>query len=759
MIFRFFSFLIVLGRVLFCGPVGSISGMVMDYRTEQPLSGANIVLSGSILGSSSNGSGKFVIEKVPVGSYTVEVYYIGYDPLKKTDVIVKSGQVIALKLPLKASILQGEIMEVRGGYFQKRDEQPVSTVTISSEEIRRAPGSAGDVSRIMMVMPSTAKVNDQSNSLIVRGGSPMENGFYIDNIEVPNINHFPTQGASGGPIGLVNVDFIRDVTFSAGGFPAYYGDRLSSVMDISFREGNRKAYQATMDLHMAGFGAGAEGPLINENGSWLFSARRSYLDLLVDAIGSGVAPCYSDYQGKVVYDIHQNHQIMFLGLVGLDQYRSSREDVLEKGVFVYGNYDIAAQTYGINWRALWHDVGYSNTSFSYTSQRYSGNTYETKSEIQLLKNKSTEDEYKLRTVNHFNMYKNVQMVLGLDWKHLRYHYDHYFAEYTDALGQATPAMTYEKQISANKLGGFASCIVRPSANLSATVGLRADYFDYNRQMQYSPSAAVTYRISEGTALNASAGRYSQNLPLVLLGQKEEYKKLQNISAFHYVLGLDHLITDNTKLSLEAYLKPYQNFPINPTQPSLFLIDELYYRYGFFFNHEQLVDKGKARTYGIELYVQKKLAENFYGLIGGSYFRSRYQDLNKIWHDRVFDNRLLFSIEGGYKYNRKWEFSLRWIYAGGAPYTPFDDVASSTMNRGILDESRINEVRYPDYHSLNIRMDRRFFFNNSYMILYVSVWNAYNRKNIAGYDWNEIDNKPVVSYQWSMLPIFGVEYEF
>jgi len=235
--------------------------------------------------------------------------------------------------------------------------------------------------------------------------------------------------------------------------------------------------------------------------------------------------------------------------------------------------------------------------------------------------------------------------------------------------------------------------------------------------------------------------------------------LQDIEAVHYVLGVDHLITDNTKVTVETYLKNYRNFPINPAQPGLFLIDELYYRYGFFFNHEQIVDKGKAQTHGIELSVQKKLAENFYGLVSGSYFRSRYQDFNDTWRNRVFDNRLLFSVEGGYKPGKKWEFSLRWIYAGGAPYTPFDYDASHAANRGVLDENQINGVRYPDYHSLNIRMDRRFYFNNSYMIFYFSVWNAYNRKNVAGYDWNEIENKPQVSYQWSMLPIFGVEYEF
>ncbi|MDQ7065472.1 MAG: hypothetical protein Q9P90_14640, partial [candidate division KSB1 bacterium] len=255
------------------------------------------------------------------------------------------------------------------------------------------------------------------------------------------------------------------------------------------------------------------------------------------------------------------------------------------------------------------------------------------------------------------------------------------------------------------------------------------------------------------------GIYYQTLPLILLSQNENNKNLKNPLAIHYILGIDHLITENTKFTLEVYQKDYKNFPLDPTQPTLFLIDELFYRYGFFFNHEKLVDNGKAYSKGIEILIQKKLAKDFYGLVGASYFRTKYQGGDGRWRNRVFDNRLIFSIEGGYKPNNKWEFSIRWIYAGGTPYTPFDVEKSRYLKRGVFDNNKINGARYPDYHSLNIRFDRRFNFRHSNLVFYLSIWNAYNRKNIAAYFWNEKENKVDAIYQWPLLPIFGLEYEF
>jgi hypothetical protein len=734
---------------------GTIKGRLQDTETKAPIAGANVLITNTKLGTVTDLEGNFSIANVPVGSYALRFSYLGYETIVKTDVIVKPQRITFVNAEMKMTVLQSESVTVTAGYFAKDVEQPVSSVNFSYEEIRRAPGSAGDVSRIMMSLPSVAKVNDQSNNLIVRGGNPMENTFFIDNIEIPNINHFPTQASSGGPIGMINVDFIQDVNFYSGGFSAIYGDKLSSIMDISFREGNRSEFDGQLDLNFAGFGGVAEGRLFNKKGAWLVSARRSYLDFLVNAfnVGTTVAPVYGDAQGKIVYDLNSNHKLTLLGVWGDDHNSPDREAGEKNDMIYYGNQDVHEGTAGVNWRAVWGNRGYSTTSLAHTSSNFKEDFFETNTGLLSVKNRSHEQALKFRNFNHFRLNQWNNLEFGVEAKRLATNYDNFYAETTDALGDTVSALALKNQITANKFGAFVSYSAKPFQRLAATAGIRADYFSYNKNTVLSPRFAFSYQLSLLTTLNASAGLFYQNLPLLLLAQSEKNKVLRDPRATHYVLGVDHLLTENTRLTLEVYQKDYARFPIDPAQPALFPIDG-----SFFAHHGELTDDGKALARGVEIMLQKKLAQKFYGLASAAYFRTRYQDGTGIWRDRDFDNRVTFSLEGGYKPNRKWEYSLRWIYAGGAPYTPLDLVASQVNHRAVLDENRINASRYPDYHALNVRFDRRFHFSESNLIFYLSVWNVYNRKNLATYFWNDKEQKQDMIYQWQLLPIFGLEYE-
>jgi hypothetical protein len=610
----------------------------------------------------------------------------------------------------------------------------------------------------MAALPSIAKVNDQLNSLIVRGGTPTENGFYVDNIEIPNINHYPLQGSSGGPIGLINVDFIEDVDFSAGGFSVLYGDRLSSIMDLKFREGNREQFDGQLDMNFAGLGVGLEGPLPDHKGSYLFSARRSYLDLLVKAIGTGVAPRYSDYQGKITLDLSPKNKISVLGIVGVDYIEIKKEDSIDQGNNVYGLYKGYEYTGGLNWQYFWNKNGYSNTSFSFLGTRFENEFLETSTEDVLTEQTSNEQIAQIRNVNHYRLNGTSNIEFGFDTKLFLSDYEIFVVEYTNPVGDTLPPLNFFQETQTPKFGAFLNYRFRPFERLSLSLGARADYFDYNQKTHFSPRLSASYSFSPKTSLTASTGIYNQNLPLSLLAQRERNKNLNDPEAYHFVLSLNHLLTENTKLSVETYYKYYREFPVDPSQPQFFVVDELVYR-GFFGNYENLTSDGIAEAYGLEAYVQKKLVEGFYGLIGGSYYKSRYKGLDGVWRDRVYDNRLLFSAEGGYKPNQSWEFSTRWIYAGGPPYTPIDLAASRLINRTVLDGSRVNESRLPAYHSLNIRADKRWFFKGSNLIAYVSVWNAYNRKNISQIYWDEVAQDQSELYQWGLLPVFGIEYEF
>lgn len=738
---------------------GIIKGKIIDSETKSPLPGVSVLIPGKSMGTNSDPDGNFSIRNLPVGNYTLQFNCIGYEPVTKTDIIVKPQRITFVQAELPVSPVPIEEVVVKGGFFSKQEENPTSTINFSSEEIRRAPGSAGDVSRILMTLPSVAKVNDMSNSLIVRGGSPNENGFFVDNIEIPNINHYPTEGSSGGPIGLINVDFIQDVDFSSGGFSSSYGDRLSSVMNLTFREGNRDEFDGQLDMGFVGAGFTGEGPVDNGRGSWLFSARRSYLDLLVNAIGTGVAPKYSDYQGKFVYDISPRNKLTVLGVLGVDYIKFNKSDAEDDGNNAYGTTKMYEGAGGINWRSLWSSNGYSNTAVSFFGTQNRSGYIETTSDAVLTRTENNESTFQLRNSNFYRFRPSLQTEFGLDAKIVGANYDNYMAAYVDPFGNSTPAYLIKDDIWSQKAGAFLTVTWTPIPRLTLSPGVRYDYFAYNEKGNVSPRFSSSFRIDDKTTLTATTGLYYQNLPLVILSQQPENKDLKTPVARHYIIGINRLLTENTRLSLEVYDKEYDNFPIDPSTPSLFVIDEIAYRYGFYFIHEPLADNGKAFSRGAELTVQKKLARDVYGLLSGSYSRSRYRGSDDVWRDRTFDNRFTFSAEGGYKPNNRWEFSLRWIYAGGVPYTPFDLAASSAINRGVVDSSKVNQVRYPDYHSLNVRCDRRFNFKGSSLILYASIWNAYNRENVGAYYWNEVEHKQDTVNQWGMLPVIGMEYEF
>jgi hypothetical protein len=739
---------------------GTIKGKIADQGTQERLIGANVLINGTTLGASSDIQGQFVIPDVLPGSYLLRIYYIGYEPLSVTDVIVRANRVTFLDVLMKPSAIELSEVVVTGGFFATDEKQPTGVIAFAQEEIRRAPGSAGDVSRILYGLPSLAKVNDQSNSLIVRGGSPMENSFFVDQVEIPNINHFPTQGSSGGPIGILNVDFLKDVRFSAGGFSPEYGDRLSSVMVINFRDGNRDEFDGQLDLNFAGFGGAVEGPVFGKKGSAMLSIRRSYLDLLVKTIdvGTSVAPRYGDLQAKAVYDINANHRLSVLLIAADDHNNPDLETARENDMTYYGRQDIYEYTSGVNWRSVWSGRGFSHTSVSYSASRFREAFNETSTAAFLFRNRSAEGSLNLRNLNHFELGRHA-VEFGGDLKWLHADYDNAYAEYTDAFGNTTPGLLLDRGATAFKVGGFAMLIVRPTERITTSAGARVDHFTYTRQTHVSPRASASYQVARATAINVSVGMYRQALPPVLLMQHRATRRLTAPRAVHLAAGTEHLLTESTKLTAEVYHKSYRHFPVDPAQPSLFLIDEIFFRHGFYTDHAQLTDRGAASTRGVEVTLQKKLARDFYGLASASYFRSRYRGSDGVWRNRVFDNRYIFTVEGGYKPGHRWEVSARWIYAGGAPYTPLDLARSAEQNRAVLDENRVNSSRYPDYHSLNIRMDRRFQFTGSNLVAYVSVWNAYDRKNVAGYFWNAEKQKQDVIYQWRLLPIFGFEYEF
>ena len=738
---------------------GSIHGQVLAAVTRQPLGGAAVAVLDRGLAEVTGDDGRFVLGSVPAGLHRVQIVLVGYEPAILHDVVVRPNRVTPLAMELDEAAGLREAVDVTADYFSAAEEEAVGTVSFSFEEIRRSPGSAGDVSRLLQVLPSVGMATDQRNDLIVRGGSPAENLTVVDNIEIPNINHFPTQGASGGVIGLLNTDLIADVSFSAGGFGAEHGDRLSSVMVVTQREGNRTGIDGEISTSMAGAGLLLEGPLPGGRGSWAMSARRSYLELIAGVVGAigtgGAVPRYSDVQGMATYDVSPAHRLQVLGLGGFDAIDLSLDDREDSDVVSRARQSVG----GLNWRWLWSRNGYAETSIAHTRADHGVRVTEAAGDGTrvLFDNDSREQEVVLRSHWRYRPRPGTALAWGVTARRLFGDFDLFDGPDRTRVDTRDEQLDVRASLAGHKAGAFASVEQSLGTRLTATLGGRIDYFSLNARGAWSPRLGLSYDLDPRTTLTAAAGVYHQTLPAWLLVQHPDNRLLDNQRSDHYVAGVRRRLTPSTLLSVEAYRKDYRELPFDPDDPTALVVDQ----FADFRTPApgRLAGGGRARSQGVEGLVRKKLAADVYGLVSYAYSVSRYTDLDGVERNRAFDHRHVGSVIVGYRPKDRFEFSGRWRFAGGRPYSPFDPVLSAQARAGIVRHGRINAERHGAYHRLDLRFDHRRHYRAVTLVSFFSVLNVYNRDNVFHYYWDADDNRPRRSTQWGFLPVGGFELEF
>jgi hypothetical protein len=337
-------------------------------------------------------------------------------------------------------------------------------------------------------------------------------------------------------------------------------------------------------------------------------------------------------------------------------------------------------------------------------------------------------------------------------------HDEFVAAGVDLYGNYKPDLYIDTKLTGLKLGGFFSYEWTPIPQLKLAPGLRIDYFDYNKDLALSPRFSTTILVNKKISLSGSVGVYNQYLPSYFLVQNENFRNAHMPKTYHFVLGLNYFLSEDLKFWAEYYYKDYRDLLFDANLPGLYLLDEPINNL-FFGDHTNLFNGSKGYSSGIELMLQKKMSGKFYGLASLSIFSCKYQDLDGIWRSRITDNNILAAIEGGYKLNEEWEFSMRWSYAGGRPFTPYDRTKSTLLGNAVYDINSINTLRLPYYLVLSIRADKRFHFSNSNLILYLIVWNLFDRKNISNHGWSEYYNLSVDYKLISIVPVLGVEYDF
>lgn len=737
---------------------GVLSGLVTNGMTQEPLPLATVVLVGTALGASTDADGRFTVRGIPVGTYEVRVSLVGFAPLVITDVVIRTGRPTDVVVRLEEGTIGLEGVDVTARYFRTSPDAPVSLQRLSAEEIRRSPGGFEDVLRAIAILPGVAQASPGRNDLVVRGGAPSENLFVIDNIEIANINHFGTQGASGGPLSFINLDFVDETAFTTGGFGVRYGDRMSSVLTIDLKDGRTDRWGGKGTISATQFGLNLEGPA-GSAGSVIFSARRSYLDLIFRAAGFGFVPEYWDFLGRATYSLDRSNRLTALGIAAINDVQFFNDDADQRfdNSRVLGT-DQRQAVGGLTWQHLF-GKGFLTSTVSRTSVRYNGVQRDS-----LLRpvftNISREEETALRSDLVLQVGRQMEVSAGAQVRMLSFTADLALPAYVSSFGDTIGFAQRGVAADGVKSAAYAQLTRHFGSSLHLTAGGRLDHFDLlRRKFVAAPRFSASYRFTERTALSASAGRYYQSPSSIWLAANEGNRSLSPARADQYVLGLEHLLRADLKARVEVYRKEYRDYPASLDRPYLVLAntgggfggsDENFASYGT----DDLVSAGRGRAEGVELFLQKKLSEvPVYGIASITVGRAVFAALDGVERAGAFDQRVILTLSGGYRFDERWEASGKFRFATGAPYTPFRD-------DGTQDASLYNSERVKSAHSLDLRIDRRWNFARWNLIVYLDIQNVYNNKFSGAVRWNAREGR-VESDESAIgiLPSIGVSAEF
>ncbi|MEL6836953.1 MAG: TonB-dependent receptor [Bacteroidota bacterium] len=717
--------------------VGTLSGYVKDAKTDEPLIGSTVQIDGTAQGSVTDIDGFYEIPNVPTKSYTITASYIGYESESKFNVIIKSVGNAELSFSLtEAAVSLGEVV-VKASSI-KDMISPLSTQRLSAVEIATYPGGNNDIAKVVQSLPGVGgSVGGFRNDVIIRGGAPNENVYYLDGMEIPNINHFATQGSAGGPVGLLNVSFIEDVDLTTSAFNARYDNPLSGVLQFNQRVGNTREGRANIRISASEAALTGEGPLFRNGSepaktSFIGSVRRSYLQLLFEVIGLPILPDYWDYQYKITHQLNDYNQINLLGVGSIDDF----------GVNVPDDFDALDQAFleqvpiikqrtnttGISWKHRFKEgAGFMQTTASINTlkndfTRFSDNVAETGA---FFTNDSEETEVKLR----YELTRYVgNWILSGGFGVQR-------AMFSNNSVNEIDDVTYFSEIDFYKYGVFVQASGSVFNNrLDLSFGLRTDANTFTTQDNQlletlSPRLSFSYGLNPEKTwkLNASVGRYFKIPTYTVLGFRDNEGTLVNedanyIRSDHFVLGLEHKLSESTRITVEGFYKKYDDYPVA-------VLDNvsLANKGGGFevLGNEHIVSDGEGRTYGTEFLFQQEFTKRFYGILAYTLFRSEFSDLDGVFRPSSWDSRHLVSFTGGYKFDNNWELSLRYRFAGKTPFAPVDEAATLANYPAILlDYDRLGDERLDAFSVADIRIDKKWNFEQLALNIFLEVENAF-----------------------------------
>ena len=789
----------LLSLLLFCNitisfllaqPVHQVKGTVIDKSSRQPLEFINVMIVGLNKGGVTNAEGKFSIGQVPPGIYRLQASAIGYKTVTTPEYILSTRD-LHIQIEMEENQTELEGVTVTASPFRRDIESPVSLRIIGLQEIEKSPGANRDISRIVQSYPGVAfSPIGYRNDLIVRGGSPSENRFYLDGIEIPNINHFSTQGASGGPVGILNADLIREVNFYTGAFPTDKGNALSSVLDFKLRDGDMERNSLKATLGASEVSLASNGHL-GKKTSYLVSVRQSYLQFLFDMLGLPFLPTFTDAQFKLKTRFDARNELTVLGLGGIDKMKLNTKADDEDNEYILSYLPKIQQetfTLGAVYRhyagAHVQSVVASHSYLNNRNTKYQQND-ESDPEHLMLRLRSTEQNTQLRLENS-SSFRNWKVTVGTSLDYSQYSNTTFQKIYTDR----AQTFDYHTYLGIMRWGLFGTVnYTSIDERFTASLGLRADANNYSAAMkdlsdQLSPRLSLSYQLTEHWSLSGNAGLYYQLPPYTALGFKNNNGLYANKYALRYMqvsqgsVGLNWRKGDTFEVSVEGFYKDYDKIPLSVADgiPLTCKGND----YGVIGN-ELLTSTAQGRSYGAELLLKWLIAKKLNLASSFTLFKSEYRtDKESEYIASAWDNRFIFNLRGTYNLPRHWSVGMKVSCIGGAPYTPYDADKSSLVTawnaqgKPYYDYTRYNEERLPAFTQVDIRIDKTFYLKRCMLGFYIDL------QNIAGSKLKQADvlmstgviknpDAPIAEQRYVMkslkqesgtlLPTLGITFEY
>lgn len=724
---------------------GSIKGVVKNKFSNEPIPFATVVIEGTQLGSLTLDDGTFEIKNINPGFVKIAVTSVGFNPYLSEEIRVSNATHTNLSIDLEESTTTLNEVTVTVNKFTRKTETPLSLHRINIEDIEKSAGANRDISKVIQSLPGVGGTVSFRNDLIVRGGGPSENRFYLEGIEIPNINHFSTQGASGGPVGILNVDFIKSADYYSSAFPSGRGNALSSVFDFKLIEGNKDKPSVRASVGASEISLSLNTP-VTENSSLLFSVRRSYLQFLFSQIGLPFLPTFNDATTRYKVKLNKKNELSFLFIGAYDQFKLNFDaEQTEENRYILGylpvnnqwSYTVGAtHKYFMNNSVLTTVI--SRNHLNNSIYKYANNDDSNPQNL-ITDFESNESENKLRSeistaLNGYNL--NFGISTELD----QYDTDSYNNLYTNGIPTEISTTSLLNIIRYGAFGSISKSVI--DERLTLTLGVRADGANYSSQTrniidQISPRLSGSYQLLDPLSLNFNVGRYYQLPSYTMLGYKNANNELANksnqigyIGVNHYVIGFEINPNKNSKFTFETFFKDYSDYPFSVEDQV-----SMASKGGDFgvFGDEEVTPTSAGEAKGFEILYRLKTENKLNISAAYTYVRSSFTNSNKRLIPSSWDSRNLFTTTIGKSLKNNWDIGIKWRYVGGLPYTPWDIETSSYVqawnvnNRGELDYSQFNSLRLASFHQLDFRIDKSFYYKNFMIGLYLDIQNLYNRQ--------------------------------